>query len=140
MCDARSRGAVSKVCSGCGFLPEGTRPAWVLAFGASPRAVFCRLGQQEFDTMKKLLVAASMAAGLAAGAVPALAQSTPTGQGDWTVSAANGAGSWVEAPNYNRLQAAISNEAYVGRGSASDYLRQQQELQNMPGYSVGGNG
>ena len=90
--------------------------------------------------MKKLLVAASMAAGLAAGAVPALAQSTTTGQGDWTVSAANGAGSWVEAPNYNRLQAAISNEAYVGRGSASDYLRQQQELQNMPGYSVGGNG
>jgi opacity protein-like surface antigen len=90
--------------------------------------------------MKKLLVAASVAAGLAAGAVPALAQSTTTGQADWPVSAANGAASWVEAHNYNRAQAAISNAAYVGGGSDSDYLRQQQELQNMPGYSVGGNG
>jgi len=112
----------------------------VLAFGVSPRAFCCRLGQQEFDTMMKLLVAASVAAGLAAGAVPALAQSTTTGQADWTVNAANGAASWVEAHNYNNAQAVISFAAYVGRGSDSDYLRQQQELQNMPGYSVGGNG
>jgi opacity protein-like surface antigen len=90
--------------------------------------------------MKKLLVAASLAAGLAAGAVPAFAQATTTGQADLTVSSANGAASWVEAHNYNHAQAAISNEAYVGGGSDSDYLRQQQELQNMPGYSVGGNG
>ena len=90
--------------------------------------------------MKKLLVAASLTAGLTAGAVPAFAQTATTGQADWTVSDANSAASWVEAHNYNRAEAAISNEAYVGRGSDSDYLRQQQELQNMPGYSIGGSG
>ena len=90
--------------------------------------------------MKKLLIAASVTAGLATGAVPVFAQSATIGQADRTVSAANGATSWVEAHNYKRAQATISNEAYVGRSSDSDYLRQQQELQNMPGYSIGGNG
>ena len=90
--------------------------------------------------MKKLLFAASVTAGLAAGVVPAFAQSATTGQPDWTISASNGAVSWAEAHDYNRARGVISNEAYVGRGSDSDYLRQQQELQNTPGYSIGGSG
>jgi len=112
--------------------PKVLGPHEAADFGASPRAVCRRLGQQEFDIMKKLLVAASVIAGVAVGAVPAFAQSATTGQAD-------GVG-WVEAHNHNRARAVISNEAYVGRGSDSDYLRQQQELQNTPGYSIGGNG
>jgi len=115
-------------------------PHGVPAFGTGSRAACCRLGQQEFDIMKKLLIAASVTAGLATGAVPTFAQSATIGQADWTVRAANDAASWVEGHNYNRAEATISNAAYVGRGSDSDYLKQQQELQNMPGYSVGGNG
>jgi hypothetical protein len=89
--------------------------------------------------MKKLLIAAGVAGGLAAGAVPAFAQSAMTSQPGWAANADNGvAGStqapyneafdYYQSPNY---QAGISNDA------GSDYLMQQQDLRYMPGYSVG---
>jgi hypothetical protein len=96
--------------------------------------------------MKMLLVAASMAAGLAAGAVPAFAQSVTTGQPGSTASAYNGAG--VQAQNHYGTQAPLSEpaqvpmstDAHIGSGSRPDYLTHQRELQNMPGYNIGGNG
>jgi hypothetical protein len=105
-------------------------------------------GQQEFDFMKMLLVAASMAAGLAAGAVPAFAQSVTIRQPGSTASAANGAAGSVQAQNHygaqvplgDPAQVPISNDAHIGSGSGPDYLAHQRELQNMPGYNIGGNG
>ncbi len=91
--------------------------------------------------MKKLLAAASMAAGLAAGAVPAFAQSATTSQPGWAAAANNGAPGWGQAPNYyTQAPTPDISDAHTGDGSGRDYLRQQQELQNMPGYSIGGNG
>lgn len=95
--------------------------------------------------MKKLLIAAGVAGGLAAGAVPGFAQSAMTSQPGWAANADNGvAGStqapyseafdYYQSPNY---QAGISNDAGVGTVSGSDYLMQQQDLRYMPGYSVG---
>jgi hypothetical protein len=139
------------VCSSCGFLPEGMRPAWAGGLRrdfAMPSAQ--RPGQQEFDIMKKLLAAASVAASLAAGAVPAFAQSATTSQTEWTAPADNGGAGSVQAQNYSPAQnynpmqsyspapAATSSGAHFGDGSARDYLMQQQELQNMPGYSPTG--
>jgi hypothetical protein len=93
---------------------------------------------QEFDIMKKLLFAAGLAAGLAAGAMPAFAQSATTDQRS------------VQAQNYNQTQnyqapnydppAATSDGPHVGTGFGSDYERQQLELQHMPGYSPTGGG
>lgn len=91
--------------------------------------------------MKNLFVAASVAAGLAAGAVPALAQPTTTGQPGWRRIANNEAAGSVQAQNdspspyYSQSQPAIGNGAHVGDGSRPDYLLHQHELQNMPGYS-----
>ena len=88
--------------------------------------------------MKKLLVAASLAAGLAAGAVPAFAQSATTTPPGRVVTAYNGATGSVQMQNYNQAPAAISNEAHIGDGSRPNYLMRQHQLQNMPGYSPGG--
>lgn len=88
--------------------------------------------------MKKLLVAASMAAGLAAGAVPAFAQSATTSPPGRFATADNGVVGSVRLQNYNQLQAATSNDAHVGDGSRPEYLMHQQELRNMPGYSPDG--
>ncbi|HUN43520.1 MAG TPA: hypothetical protein VMU81_24760 [Acetobacteraceae bacterium] len=95
--------------------------------------------------MKTLLVAASMAAGLAAGAVPAFAQSAMTNQPGPTASAYNGA---VEAQNHYQAQVPLSTQAqdpvsvgaHIGSGSGDDYVMHQRELMNMPGYNIGGNG
>lgn len=89
--------------------------------------------------MKKLLVVASMAVSLAAGT--ALAQAATTSQAGW--AADNGAAASVQAqnynafqtPNYNQGEAATSTAVHVGDGSRSDYLLQQHELQNTPGYN-----
>jgi hypothetical protein len=91
--------------------------------------------------MKKLLVAASLAAGLAAGAVPAFAQSVTTSQPGRVATDDNGAASvqaqnYTQSPNYTLSQPAISSNAYIGDGARPNYLmRQQQQLENMPGYS-----
>ena len=98
--------------------------------------------------MKMLLVAASMAAGLAAGAAPAFAQSATTSQPGSTASAYNGAAGSVQAQNHYGTQVPLSeqapapmtNDAHIGSGSGPDYLAHQRELQNMPGYNIGGNG
>jgi hypothetical protein len=91
--------------------------------------------------VKKLFVVASMAAGLTVGgAVPAFAQSATTNPPGWFASAYNGAASPVQAQNYNQAQGASSNDAHVGDGSRPDYLLHQQELWNMPGYGIPGNG
>jgi hypothetical protein len=37
-------------------------------------------------------------------------------------------------------QASASNAAHIGDGSGSAYLTHQQELRNMPGYTITGNG
>jgi hypothetical protein len=96
--------------------------------------------------MKMLLVVASMAAGLAAGAIPALAQSVSTIQTRSTASAYNGAAGPVQAQNYhgaqgpvsNQAQDPVSNGAHIGGGSEPGYLAQQQELRDMPGYNITG--
>ena len=96
--------------------------------------------------MKKLLLAASMAAGLAAGAVPAFAQSATTSQPGSTASAHTGAAGPVQAQNYYGAQDPVANQthdrvsygAHIGGGSDSSYLTQQQELQHMPGYNIAG--
>jgi hypothetical protein len=130
---------VSMVCSSCGFLPEGTRPAWAGGLRLeSPVPSAERLGQQEFEFMKKLLIATSVAAGVAAAAVPAFAQSAMTSQPDWTALADNGAAGSVQAQNYSPTQRATSSDPRIGDGSTPGYLMQQQELENMPGYSPQG--
>jgi hypothetical protein len=94
--------------------------------------------------MKKLLVAASLAAGLAAGAVPAFAQSATTSQPGWVATDDNGAAASVQAlnytqsPNYTQSQPTISTAAHIGDGSRPNYLLRQQQLRDMPGYSPGG--
>jgi opacity protein-like surface antigen len=102
--------------------------------------------------MKKLLVAASVAVGLGAGVVPAFAQSATASQPGWPATANNEAAGSVQAqyytqsphytlsPDYTPSQPAISDGAHVGDGSRPEYQLHQHELQNMPGYSVGGNG
>ncbi len=112
----------------------------MVASGQVPRSVYRRLGQQEFDLVKNLLVAASLAALLAAEAVPALAQSATTSQPGWAAVADNGAAGSVQAPNDSLAQPAISSGVHVGDGSRPDYLRHKQELRDLPGYSVSGNG
>ncbi len=95
--------------------------------------------------MRKLLAAASLAASLAAGAVPAFAQSATTSRPDWIAPADNGAAGSVQAQNfspaqnYNRAQNySPAQGATIGDGAGRDYLMQQQQLQNMPGYSPTG--
>jgi hypothetical protein len=88
--------------------------------------------------VKKLLVAASVVAGLAAGAVPAFAQSATTNPQGRFATAYNGGLGSVQGQNYNQAQAAISNDAHVGDGSRPEYLMHQQELRSMPGYSPDG--
>jgi hypothetical protein len=122
----------------------------LVGFGANPLpAVGSRFGQQEFDIMKKLLIATSVVAGVAAGTLPAFAQSATTSQLGWRASADNGAARSDWAQNYpNRVPGAtsndpqdpISNGAHVGDGSRPDYLMHQRELQSMPGYSTGAGG
>ena len=106
--------------------------------------------------MKKLLLATSMAAGLAVCAVPAFAQSATTSQPGWAAPANNGAAGSVQAQNFNQAQGAISNGAisngagadpgtfgsgaHVGSGSGPNYIMHQQQLLGMPGYSITGNG
>jgi hypothetical protein len=94
--------------------------------------------------MKKLLIATSVAAGLAVGAVPAFAQSATTGQPGWGASADNGSAGAVQAQNYP-YQAPGGYQAqdptsdphpHIGTGAGSDYTTRQ--LMNMPGYSPGG--
>ncbi len=88
--------------------------------------------------MKKLLVAASMAAGLAAGAVPAFAQSATTNPPGRFATADSGAAGLVRSQNYNQAPAPMSDGAHVGDGSRPDFLMHQQELRNLPGYSPDG--
>lgn len=90
--------------------------------------------------MKKLLIAAGVSVGLAASAVSAFAQSATTSQPGPAAIAENGTVRLVQALNYHQGQATVRHDAYVGRGSAQEYLWEQQELQKEPGYSVGGNG
>lgn len=100
--------------------------------------------------MKKLLAAASVAASFAVGVVPAFAQSATTSQADWAAPADNGAATSVQAQNYSPArifgpgqnyspaQAGTSDDPHLGDGSGRDYLRQQQELRNTPGYNPAG--
>jgi hypothetical protein len=91
--------------------------------------------------MKKLLIAASVAAGLAAGAMPAFAQPATPSQPGWPATPDNEAAGSVQAqnytqsPNYTLSQPAISTGAHPGDGSRPDYLMHLHELQNMPGYN-----
>lgn len=86
--------------------------------------------------MKKLLVAASVAAGLAVGAVPAFAQSTTTASQGWgQAQNYNEAQNYSLTPHYSQAPGAISADAHIGDGSRSSYLREQQELQMTPGYN-----
>ena len=85
--------------------------------------------------MKKLLVAASLAAGLAMGAVPAFAQSATASQGWAQARNYNEAQNYNLAPHYSQAPAASSADTHIGDGSRSDFLRQQQELERSPGYS-----
>ncbi len=89
--------------------------------------------------MKKLLIAASMAAGLAAGAVPAFAQSATTDEHSVQAQNYNQTQNYSQSPNYDP-PAATSGNAHVGDGSRSEYLMHQQQLENMPGYSPTGGG
>jgi hypothetical protein len=97
-----------------------------------------RLGQQEFAIMKKLLVVASLATGLAAGAVPAFAQSAATSPPGRFATADNGVMGSVQVPNDALSQPAMSNNAHIGDGARPNYLMRQQQLQNLPGYSPDG--
>jgi hypothetical protein len=89
--------------------------------------------------MKKLLIAASMAAGLAAGAMPAFAQSAsqypaPAQNYNQTQNYAQ-VQNYTRSPNYDP-PAATSGAPHVGTGSDQSYQMQQHELQNSPGYSI----
>ena len=90
--------------------------------------------------MRNLLVTAGVVALLAAEVVPALAQSATTDQPGWTAVADSSAAGSVRASNYGQAQTALHSGAHIGDGSRPDYLMHQQELETMPGYSVGGNG
>ena len=90
--------------------------------------------------MKKLLLAASMAAGVAAGAVPAFAQSATTSQpalGDNGAAPTVQAQNYIPAQNYDQTQATTGDTAHIGDGGPN-YLMQQQELRNMRGYNITG--
>jgi hypothetical protein len=89
--------------------------------------------------MKKLLIAASMAAGVAAGAMPAFAQSATTDQRSVQAQNYNQTLNYSQAPNYDP-PTATSGAAHVGDGSRAEYLMHQQQLENMPGYSPTGGG
>jgi hypothetical protein len=92
--------------------------------------------------MRKLLVAATVAAGLAVGTAPAFAQSATTSQPGW--AADSGAVGSVQAQNYPNQQRGtyqaqdpISDpQPHVGTGAGSEYTTHQ--LMNMPGYSPDG--
>jgi hypothetical protein len=94
--------------------------------------------------MKKLLIATSMAASLAVGAVPAFAQSATTGQPGWGASADNSTARSAQAQNYPyqapgayQAQAPISDpQPHIGIGAGSENTTHQ--LMNMPGYSPDG--
>jgi hypothetical protein len=89
--------------------------------------------------MKKLLVAASVAAGLAVGAVPAFAQSTTTANQGWgQAQNYNEAQNYSFAPRYSQAPGAVSADAHIGDGSRSGYMTEQHELQMSPGYSPDG--
>lgn len=95
--------------------------------------------------MKTLLIAASMAAGLAAGATPAFAQSVTTSQYATQPQNYNQAQVYNQTPNYTRAPnddppAATSDGAHIGTGADPDYELQQRELEQMPGYSPTGGG
>ncbi len=87
--------------------------------------------------MKNLLVAASLAAGLAAGAVPAFAQSATTSQQGSAVTADNQAADTIQAQNYTQSPSYTHSTPAFGAGphigTWSD--QQQEQLQNLPGYS-----
>jgi len=86
--------------------------------------------------MKKLLVAASAAAGLAMAAVPALAQSTTTANQGWgQAQNYNEAQNYGPARHYSQGRSGISADARVGDGSLSSYMREQQQLEMSPGYN-----
>jgi hypothetical protein len=89
--------------------------------------------------MKKLVMAASMAAGLAAVAMPAFAQSATTDQRSVQAQNYNPTQNYGQAPNYDP-PAATSGGAHVGDGSRPEFLMHQQQLENMPGYSPTGGG
>jgi hypothetical protein len=116
------------------------------AFGAKhPGPSAERLGQQEFDIMKKLLIAASMAAGLAAGAMPAFAQSATTSQYPADPQNYDQAPRYAQAPHYAQAPnddppAATSGGPKIGTGLDPDYQMQQQELEHTPGYNPTGGG
>lgn len=94
--------------------------------------------------MNKLLIAASMAAGLAAGAMPAFAQSSTTSQYPAQPQNYSQTQSYNQAPNYtaspNTDPPAAIGGPQVGTGTSPDYQMQQHELENMPGYSPTGEG
>jgi hypothetical protein len=84
--------------------------------------------------MKNLLAAASIAAAFAVGAVPAFAQSTtPSSAQPQNYRQAE---NYTQSPSYTPAPS-YSNDPHIGSGFGSDYQTQQQQLQNMPGYSIG---
>ena len=86
--------------------------------------------------MKKLLVAASVAAGLAVGAAPAFAQSNTTANPGWgQAQNYNEAQNYTLAPHYGQAPSAIGADAHIGDGSRSSFLREQHELEVSPGYN-----
>lgn len=88
--------------------------------------------------MKKLLVAASVAAGLAMGAAPTFAQSTTTANQGWgQAQNYNEAQNYGLAPHFSQAPGAISADSHIGDGSQSSFLREQHELQTTPGYNPG---
>lgn len=95
--------------------------------------------------MKKLLIAASMAAGFAVGAMPAFALSGTTSQYPAQPQNYNQMQSYNQAPNYTQAPnddppAATSGGPKVGTGVDPGYQMQQQELERTPGYSPTGEG
>jgi len=91
---------------------------------------------RSFDVMKKLLVAASVAAGLAMVAAPAFAQSTTTANQGWgQAQNYNEAQNYSLAPHYSQGPSATSADAHIGDGSLSSYMREQRQLEMSPGYN-----
>ncbi len=88
--------------------------------------------------MKKLLLATSIAAGLAAGAMAAFAQSASqypaqTQNYNETQNYAQ-AQNYAQSPNYDP-PAATTGAPHVGTGFDQDYQTQQHQLEQLPGYS-----
>jgi hypothetical protein len=84
--------------------------------------------------MKQLLVAASVAAGLAAGAVGSVHAQNYFNQ------AAGPTSNDPQGATINDPQVPTTIRPHVGSGSRPDYLKHQQLLRNMPGYSPNGTG